>query len=45
MVKPKKKRKGDSAQVAYSVVQDAIRLTERPIKAPKKPHGSKTGKN
>jgi hypothetical protein len=26
MVKPKKKRKGDSAQVAYSVVQDAIRL-------------------
>jgi hypothetical protein len=34
MVKPKKKRKGDSAQVAFSVVQDAIRLTERPIKAP-----------
>jgi len=26
MVKPKKKRTGDSAQIAYGVVQDAIRL-------------------
>jgi hypothetical protein len=32
MVKPKKKRKGDAAQVAHSVMQDVIALTERPIK-------------
>jgi hypothetical protein len=36
MIKPKKKRKGDYSQVAFSVVQDAIRLTEKPIVAPKK---------
>jgi hypothetical protein len=36
MVKLKKKRKGDCAQVAHKVVQDAIRLTERQIKAPSK---------
>jgi lipopolysaccharide export system protein LptA len=37
MVKPKKKRKGDANQVAYSVVQDVIRLSGKPFKAPPKP--------
>jgi hypothetical protein len=39
MVKPKKKRKGDAAQVAYSVVQDVIAISNKPIVAPplKKP--------
>jgi hypothetical protein len=36
MVKPKKKRRGDASQIAYSVVQDAIKLSEKPIKAPPK---------
>jgi hypothetical protein len=37
MIKPKKKRKGDANQVAYSVMQDVIRLSEKPVKAPKPP--------
>jgi len=39
MIKPKKKRKGDAAQVAYSVVQDVIALSNKPFVAPgmKKP--------
>ena len=43
MVKPKKKRKGDVAQVAYSVLQDVIALSNKPIKAPpkKKPSSRK----
>jgi hypothetical protein len=36
MVKPKKKRKGDAVQVAHSVFMDALKLTEKPIKAPSK---------
>jgi hypothetical protein len=36
MIKPKKKRKGDANQVAYSVVQDVIRLSEKPVKLPPK---------
>ena len=34
MVKPKKKRKGDAVQVAYGIMQDVIRQSEKPIKAP-----------
>jgi hypothetical protein len=34
MFKPKKKRKGDYAQVAHSVVQDVIKLSGKPIKSP-----------
>jgi hypothetical protein len=34
MVKPKRKRKGDAVQVAHSVMQDVIRLSEKPIVAP-----------
>jgi hypothetical protein len=41
MVKPKKKRKGDANQVAYSIVQDVIRLSEKPIKPPKAPRKSR----
>jgi hypothetical protein len=39
MVKPKKKRKGDAVQVAYSVFEDVIGLSNRPIVPPplKKP--------
>jgi hypothetical protein len=37
MIKPKKKRKGDANQVAYSVVQDVVRLSGKPIKPPLKP--------
>jgi hypothetical protein len=39
MIKPKKKRKGDAAQVAYSIMQDVIGLSNKPIVAPpvKKP--------
>jgi lipopolysaccharide export system protein LptA len=39
MIKPKKKRKGDANQVAYSVVQDVIALSNRPVVPPpiKKP--------
>ena len=39
MTKPFKKRKGDSNQVAYSVMQDVIALSNKPIVAPpvKKP--------
>jgi hypothetical protein len=36
MVKPTKKRKGDAVQVAYSVVQDVIRLAEKPKPANRK---------
>jgi len=36
MVKPKKKRKGDVLQVAHSVFQDVIKLSQKPIKAPPK---------
>ena len=39
MVKPKRKRKGDAVQVAYSVMQDVIRLSEKPIVAPNKKKG------
>jgi hypothetical protein len=35
MIKPKKSRKGDSVQVAHSVFADVIKLSEKPIKAPK----------
>jgi hypothetical protein len=41
MVKPMKKRKGDALQVAHSVFQDAIKLSEKPIKAPPKPRKRK----
>jgi hypothetical protein len=39
MIKPKKKRKGDAVQVAFSVMQDVIALSNRPVVAPpiKKP--------
>ena len=39
MIKPAKKRKGDANQVAYSIVQDVIALSNRPIVPPplKKP--------
>jgi hypothetical protein len=37
MIKPAKKRKGDSNQVAFSVVQDVIRLSGKPVKLPPKP--------
>lgn len=33
MVKPKKKRQGDSVQVAYSVMQDVVALSKRPVVA------------
>jgi len=36
VIRPKKKRKGDAVQVAYSVVQDAIALLEKPVKFPPK---------
>jgi hypothetical protein len=43
MIKPKKKRKGDANQVAYGVVQDVIKLSQKPVKAPKlKPPKRKT---
>jgi hypothetical protein len=35
--KPKKKRPADANQAAYSIVQQVIALTEKPIKPPKKP--------
>lgn len=34
MVKPKRKRPQDTNQLAHSVVQDAIGLSERPAKNP-----------
>lgn len=39
MVKPKKKRKGDVSEVAYSVMRDVIGLSNRPAvpPPPKKP--------
>lgn len=39
MIKPAKKRKGDTIQVAYSVMQDIIALSNKPFVAPpiKKP--------
>jgi hypothetical protein len=39
MTKPAKKRKGDAVQVAYSVMEDVIGLSNKPIVAPppKKP--------
>jgi hypothetical protein len=39
MIRPKKKRKGDAAQVAYSIMQDVIALGNKPVVAPpsKKP--------
>jgi hypothetical protein len=36
MIKPAKKRKGDSNQVAYSVVQDVIALSNKPVVPPSK---------
>jgi hypothetical protein len=36
MKKPAKKRKGDSIQVAYSVMQDVIAISERPVKQVKR---------
>jgi hypothetical protein len=41
MVTPKKKRKGDSIQVAHSVLQDVIKIAEKPIISPKKKRGGK----
>jgi len=35
MIKPKKARKGDAVQIAHSVFADVIKLSEKPIKAPK----------
>jgi hypothetical protein len=35
MIKPKKKRKGASAQVAFSALQDIIRMSNEPRKAPR----------
>jgi hypothetical protein len=43
MNKPKKKRKGDANQVAYSVVQDVIKLSEREIKPQSKSRPAKRG--
>jgi hypothetical protein len=39
MTKPAKKRKGDAVQVAHSVMQDIIAISNRPVVAlvPKKP--------
>jgi hypothetical protein len=37
MKKPAKKRKGDAAQVAYSVVQDVITMSNRPFTPPPPP--------
>jgi len=39
MIKPAKKRKGDAVQVAYSVMQDVIALSNKPVVSPpvKKP--------
>jgi hypothetical protein len=34
MKKPAKKRKGDYVQVAHSVMQDIIGITNKPVKAP-----------
>jgi hypothetical protein len=42
MIKPAKKRKGDAIQVAHSVMQDVIALSNKPVIAPpiKKPKRS-----
>ena len=34
MIKPAKKRKGDSNEVAYSIVQDVIALSSKPVVLP-----------
>ena len=34
MTKPTKKRKGDAAQVAHSVMQDIIGLSNKPVATP-----------
>jgi hypothetical protein len=36
MIKPKKKRPSDPIQLAHSVFADVIKLSEKPVKAPKK---------
>jgi hypothetical protein len=41
VIKPKKKRKGDANQVAHGIVQDVIKLSEKPIKPPSKPPNRK----
>jgi len=38
MIKPKKARNGDSVQVAHSVFEDVIKLSDKQVKAPAKPH-------
>jgi hypothetical protein len=43
MIKPAKKRKGDANQVAYSIVQDVIRLSEKPVVAPGPKKAKKKG--
>jgi hypothetical protein len=42
MKKPAKKRKGDSVEVAYSVMRDVIGISNRPIIAPKPKKPKKT---
>jgi hypothetical protein len=34
MIKPKGKRKGDVSQVTYSVMQDFIKMSEKPVPPP-----------
>jgi len=35
MIKPKRKRPTDTVQLSHSVFADVIKLSEKPIKAPK----------
>jgi hypothetical protein len=43
MIKPKKKRKGDAVQVAYSVMQDVIAASNKPIVPPSQKKPKKKG--
>jgi hypothetical protein len=36
MIKPKRKRPSDPVQLSHSVFADVIKLSEKPIKAPRK---------
>jgi hypothetical protein len=44
MKKPAKKRTGDSVQVAYSVMQDVVGISNKPIVAPSKARKKKRKK-
>jgi hypothetical protein len=41
VIKPKTKRKGDAVQIAHSVMQDVIALSERPRPKPIKKRRTK----